>query len=222
LNVLRLGACANGLEDDRAAIESALDTAAWLSGDVDFPPDKYIVGRSGTNSWCLDMPGDNLTLRGGKGASWIKVAPGMPGTPVAVLRINARSNITLSGLGIDGNWGNAPLSIVGGKFLTGSQTVWARKFRVRDCTIDGACVIASAGDVVLERNRIVTDFDGNSYAPVLVSFFCDDIWVLDNEIYDRTADASAGRHAGSIWGGAADEGYASLWLTNNVTKTLRG
>jgi hypothetical protein len=93
---------------------------------------------------------------------------------------------------------NAPLSIVGGKFLTGSQTVWARKFRVRDCTIDGACVIESAVDVVLERNRIVTNFDGNSYAPVLVSFFCDDIWVLDNEIYDRTADASAGRHAGSI------------------------
>ena len=93
---------------------------------------------------------------------------------------------------------NAPLSIVGGKFQTGSQTVWARKFRVRDCTIDGACVIESAVDVVLERNRIVTDFDGNSYAPVLVSFFCDDIWVLDNEIYDRTADASAGRHAGSI------------------------
>jgi hypothetical protein len=40
---------------------------------------------------------------------------------------------------------NAQLSIVGGKFLTGSQTVWARKFRVRDCTIDGACVIAVCG-----------------------------------------------------------------------------
>ena len=85
---------------------------------------------------------------------------------------------------------NAPLSIVGGKHLTGGQTVWARKFRVRDYKIDGACLIQSAVDIVLERNRIVTDFRGNSVAPVFVSFFCDDIWVLDNEIYDRTADAT--------------------------------
>jgi hypothetical protein len=402
LSVKTFGAVGDDVTDDRAAIQSALDTAALLGSDVYFPPGKYITCRSGTNSWCLDIPGDNLTLRGVKGASWIKAAPGMPATSVAVLRINARSNITLYSLGIDGNWGNAlteiaaasdgvalptgtvnvkstagfpaagtiqvmtsvgvtqtvnyagttatsftgctggtgtmfwggavgrlddntgvnhstqadpknygiqirgstkilidncliqqtygdgiwlghsaadgnvwtqdvritntnvnitardgiafgqaceviyightnftnifsqavdtepveqpvrdvavenchlggwwnpgnpgravnaPLSIVGGKFLTGSQTVWARKFRVRDCTIDGACIIGSAVDVVLERNRIVTDFDGNSYAPVLVSFFCDDIWVLDNEIYDRTADASAGRHAGSI------------------------
>lgn len=402
MNVQKFNATGDGVTDDRPAIQSALDAAALLGGDVYFPPGTYIVGRSGTNPWCLDMPGDNLTLRGVKGASWIKAAPGMPATSVAVLRINERSNITLSGLGIDGNWGNAlteiaaasdgvalqtgtinvkstagfpaagtiqvmtsvgvtqtvnytgitatsftgctggtgtmfrggvvgrrddntginhatqvdpknygipirgstkilidncliqqtygdgiwlghsasdgnvwtqdvritntyinitardgiafgqacegiyightnftniisqaidsepgdqpvrdvviehcrlggwwnpgnpartanaPLSIVGGKFVTGSQTILARKFRVRDCTIDGSCIIESAVDVVLERNRIVTDFDGNSYAPVLVSFFCDDLWVLDNEIYDRTADASAGRHAGSI------------------------
>jgi hypothetical protein len=404
MNVRTFNATGNGVTDDRPAIQSALNAAAVLGRDVYFPPGTYIVGDNG-NAWCLDMPGDNLTLRGVKGASWIKAAPGMPATSVAVLRINARSNITLSGLGIDGNWGNAlteiaaasdgvalptgtinvqstagfpaagtiqvmtsvgltqtvtytgitatsftgctggtgtmfrggvvgrlddntginhatqfnqngeedpksygiqirgstkilidncliqqtygdgiwlghseadgnvwtqdvritntnvnitardgiafgqacegiyighttftnifnqavdsepreqpvrdvviehcrlggwwnpgkpgrdanaPLSIVGGKFLTGGQTVWARKFRVRDCTIDGACVIESAVDVVLERNRIVTDFDGNSYAPVLVSYFCDDIWVLDNEIYDRTADGS---HAASI------------------------
>lgn len=408
MNVRKFNAMGDGVTDDRPAIQNALDAAALLGGEVYFPPGTYIVGRSGTNSWCLDMPGDNLTLRGVKGASWIKAAPGMPATSVAVLRINARSNITLSGLGIDGNWGNAlteiaaasdgvalqtgtinvqstagfpaagtiqvmtsvgvtqtvhytgitatsftecnggtgtmfrggavgrlddntginhatqedpknygvqirgstkilidncliqqtygdgiwlghsaadghvwtqdvrltnthvnitardgiafgqacegiyightsftsifsqavdsepveqpvrdvvvehchlggwwnpgslgrdvnaPLSIVGGKvpaagyFLTGGQTVWARKFRVRDCTINGACVIESAVDVVLERNRIVTDFDGNSYAPVLVAFFCDDIWVLDNEIYDRTAAASRERHPASI------------------------
>jgi hypothetical protein len=134
-----------------------------------------------------------------------------------------------------GRAGNTPLSIVGGKDQTGGQTVWARKFRVRDCTIDGACAIHSAVDVVLERNRIVTDFHGNSYAPVLVSHFCDDIWVLDNEIYDRTADVTGSitdttgitrRHWGAITvrfdGGPPEPGRRSSTTMQPSGVTVRG
>jgi hypothetical protein len=454
VNVRTFGATGDGSTNDREAIQSALEAAAGRGDEVYFPPGTYIVGRSGSNPWCLEMPGDNLTLHGVKGASWIKADRGMP-EDVVVLWINGRSNITLSGLGIDGNWGNAlteitaasdgvelgtpeagtihvkstedfprpagtiqvmtsvgvtqtvhytgvtetvtetsftgciggtgtmfrggvvgrlddqtginhapqgdpqnhgiqifgstkilidncliqqtygdgiwlgalkgdehvwtqdvritntnvnitarngisfgqacegiyightnftnifaqavdaepgdqpvrdvvvehchlggwwnpghpdpgnpnnpgragntPLSIVGGKDQTGGQTVWARKFRVRDCTIDGACAIHSAVDVVLERNRIVTDFHGNSYAPVLVSHFCDDIWVLDNEIYDRTADATGDirdtigiskRHWGAITvrfdGGAPEPGRPSSTTMQPSGVTVRG
>ena len=60
------------------------------------------------------MPGNDLTTptasRAPRGSRRLRSRRN-PGTgrltPAAVLRINGRSNITLSGLGIDGNWGNA-------------------------------------------------------------------------------------------------------------------
>jgi hypothetical protein len=84
---------------------------------------------------------------------------------------------------------NSPLSILGGGGLVPpSQAIFARKFRVRDCTIEGAVQVTNAYDVKIESCRIVADFTGHSFSPVLVEGSADDVWVIDNEIYCRTTN----------------------------------
>lgn len=88
---------------------------------------------------------------------------------------------------------NSSISIVGASSLGGidpapGESGLARQFRVSNCTIIGSLSIYSAVDVVIENNRIICDFDGYSWAPILVDHYNDDIHILNNYIYHRTSD----------------------------------
>ena len=80
---------------------------------------------------------------------------------------------------------NSPLSIVGGNPNAGPSLA-ARHYRVHNNIIHGTVLIASASDVVLDGNQIVTDWEGFSYSPVTVRQFADDITIANNNIYDQT------------------------------------
>lgn len=108
----KYGAVGDGLVDDSASIRLAIAAAAAAGGGiVYFPKGTYLISKDGSNAWCIDIGGSNVTLMGVPGASTIKAAAGMPGSSVAILRINEKNNVTLYGLTVDGNWGNASTTI---------------------------------------------------------------------------------------------------------------
>ena len=112
ISVGTFGAKGDGVTDDRAAIQLALQTAANLGGCiVYFPPGIYICGRSGASSFCLDMPGANITLKAVKGTVWLTQPIGLPALSIALMHCDNKSNLEFDGIGFDGNWGNAVTQI---------------------------------------------------------------------------------------------------------------
>lgn len=93
---------------------------------------------------------------------------------------------------------NSSVAIVGGNFLANATTIHARSVTVRDCVINGSIIIESAADVLIEKNRILCDFSGHSYAPIFARIHNDALTIRDNWVYDRTTGASAGLHEASI------------------------
>lgn len=112
-------------------------------------------------------------------------------------------DVTIEDSLLDGWWNpgnpkrsvNSPLSIVGGNPTAGPSKL-ARHYRVRNNTIHGAVLIATAEDVVLDGNRIVTDWDGFSYSPITVRSVANDITITNNEIYARTHFSNGAATAG--------------------------
>ena len=105
-NVTAYGATGDGVTDDRLAITAAMAAANAIGGGVVyFPAGTYIVSRDATNSYSLDLPGNNITLLGERHLSWIKHPTGMPNSSVAILRCLGRENIVIDSMGFDGNWG---------------------------------------------------------------------------------------------------------------------
>ncbi len=115
-------------------------------------------------------------------------------------------NVVVDHCYLDGWWNkenparevNSPLAIAGGSVLTPAASNTARGWRVRNTTVVGACVISMARDVVLEKCRLICDWAGYSKAPVLVQGYADDVWVLDNEVYDRTGSIISTTHEAGI------------------------
>jgi hypothetical protein len=336
VDVKDFGAVGDGVTDDRVAIQNALNAVA-LGGEVLFPAGTYLLGKKGPHDppYSLTLPGSNVTLRGVKGASWLKHAAGQPGQSVVILYVQDVSHVTIRDLGFDGNWGNSvggtdsqaginqgtqadpqshglmiraatdvlvencllrqiygdaawighdatavatvaraitfrgctvdmcarsgialggnadgvhvsdcrftnifatafdtepggggvsgfardvliertllggwwnpanparnvnsPLSISGGGgIVPPSQAIFARLYRVRDCTIEGGIQITTAYDVKIESCRILADHEGHSFCPIVVQGFADDVWISDNEIYCRTTSSSGGQQA---------------------------
>lgn len=100
-------------EQNRVALQTALNSAANFGGarvrcrnDGGGSETTYQIGRAGTTSWSVDVPGDNVTIESDKGV-WLQHPVGMPDATVAMIRINERTNITIRDIGIDGNWGNS-------------------------------------------------------------------------------------------------------------------
>lgn len=93
---------------------------------------------------------------------------------------------------------NSPLSIVGGSAAAPGQPNFARGYRVRDCTIKGSIIIGDACDVTIESCRIITDWNGNSFAPVYVDHLAEDVRIIGNYIYDRTSTGSGGHDASIV------------------------
>lgn len=112
VNVQRFGALGNGITDDRAAIQAAIDAVAAIGGGlVYFPPGVYVVGRNGGNSYSLLINALNITLRGELARSWLQHPVGMPNAQVAIVQVNDTSHVLFDRMSFDGNWGNAVTQI---------------------------------------------------------------------------------------------------------------
>jgi hypothetical protein len=88
---------------------------------------------------------------------------------------------------------NAPVSIAGGTSTKPGPHAFARAWRLTDNIIMGSVILQMAEDIELRGNTIICDFDGDSYAPILCQMHCDGVRIVDNFIYDRTGDGTAGQ-----------------------------
>lgn len=87
------------------------------------------------------------------------------------------------------------LSISGGDATAPAEWNYAQDYRVTRCRIYGSVLIADAIDVKFSDNTVISDFVSGSDAPVFLTEFCDDIWIVDNYVYMRngqTNDANRG------------------------------
>jgi hypothetical protein len=108
-------------------------------------------------------------------------------------------NVYVSRCFLDGWWApstgivNAPVSITGGTSTRPGPHAFARTWRITDNIIMGSVILQMAEDIELKGNTILCDFQGDSYAPILVQMHCDGVRIVDNFIYDRTSDGTAGQ-----------------------------
>jgi len=115
-NVRELGATGNGVTDDLAAIQAAINGAQTAgSGIVYFPAGTYLVSGIPT------VTGSGIVLRGAGLASTIKLATAAlnsSGTTIG-LWINGGSNILIESLAFDGNFAN--IARDGGQVVSSTQ-----------------------------------------------------------------------------------------------------
>jgi hypothetical protein len=99
-NVKTYGAIGNGIADDTAAIQSAIDAAATASGTVLFPAGTYVVSRAGTNQWALTNTGaTSLRLVGQAGAK-LTMASDISTTQIALGYFFGVQKMEVTGLDI--------------------------------------------------------------------------------------------------------------------------
>ena len=117
-NVKDYGATGNGITDDTAAIQAAVNAAkAAGGGDVYVPAGTYIVTGHNEPSDGAIMLYDNIHLYGdGMGATNIKVADGWNMKMTGVIRTEygiSTNNVTVDNLTIDGNRDNVSVKVDG-------------------------------------------------------------------------------------------------------------
>lgn len=145
------GATGDGVSDDRAAIQSALD-AAPPGSEILIPNGRYLVGK-GSGAWCLTLP-PGITLRGESRDGVVLVqAPGIPGS-VRLLEIDGAS-VTIESLTLDGDSANQtppgehPDEHRAGVFSTAAGTV-IRDVTTRRFTGDGLYFYTGSDRFVVE------------------------------------------------------------------------
>lgn len=98
-NVRDYGATGDGVTDDRAAIQAALDDAAGRV--VYFPIGTYRAAQNGTHYWCLIVRPGTTLLGESRTGSIVQQAPGA-GPSVQLFQVEAAPDVTFRNLTLDG------------------------------------------------------------------------------------------------------------------------
>lgn len=122
-NVMDFGAVGDGIANDRAAIQAAVDAAAQAGGGIVYLPEGvYGIGDSGLNKTYSGIQlADGVTLKGaGMGVSVLKVLDGTNISITGVVRTpfnTPTTHVTMEDFTIDGNRANNPIGKVDGVFV---------------------------------------------------------------------------------------------------------
>lgn len=211
-NVKDFGACGNGLADDRAAIQDAIDEAvAHNKGGILFPPGTYRVSRSGApgERWSLDLNGVRDFLVMGAGPkSVVKLVDTTSPTGdwhVFILR-NGCQRLVFKDLVIDGNrtgLTNPDEQSHGIEVESGTEDLVVDRCILRECFGDGMRLLGEPGQNV-KRLRIENSlFQTNKRAGIVIQRALEHIIIM-NCIFDRMVTDQAIDFEPSGAGGPTD------------------
>lgn len=155
VNVRDYNASGDGLKDDRAAIQAAIDTGA---GEIVFPAGVYIIGR-GNGYFGLSIPA-GVTLRGeSRDGTVLQQAAGVGGS-VRLLQV-AAPNITIRDLTLDGDKAEQTVDEHrSGVFATGAPGLTIRGVTARNFTGDGFFLYQGSNNATID-DVLATDNDRN-------------------------------------------------------------
>jgi hypothetical protein len=155
VNVREFGAVGDGVTDDRAAIQAALDSGA---SEVVVPVGTYVVGR-GAGYWCLSISA-GVTLRGEtRDGAVLQQAPGIAGS-VRLLQV-AAAGVAIRDLTLDGNRARQTADEHrAGVFATGAPDLAIRGVTARGFTGDGFYLYLGSNNAVID-DVLATDNDRN-------------------------------------------------------------
>ncbi|MBA1289101.1 M10 family metallopeptidase C-terminal domain-containing protein [Pseudomonas japonica] len=198
-NVLDYGAKGDGVSDDTAAIQAAINAAAKAGGgEVYLPEGTYIVSGPNSDGGCLTLK-SNVVLNGERlGLTTLKLADDSSADVAGLIHTVANantSNATISNLTLDGNKANTSGTVDG--IVTGSAT--GDTAHTTGLTIAGVEMQNLSGDGLRAQalttysqvfDSLAHDNDGDGFAtefkvePVRP----DDITFTDNKAYGNGGD----------------------------------
>ncbi len=148
INVRDHGALGDGISDDRAAIQSALD-AAFPGTEIWIPNGRYLVGK-GAGFWCLNVPA-GITIRGeSRDRTIIVQAPRIAGS-VRLFQID-KADVTITTLTLDGDQGSqTPDEHRAAVFSTAAGTI-LREVTAQAFTGDGFYFYTGADRFLINRS----------------------------------------------------------------------
>jgi hypothetical protein len=134
LSVTTFGAMGDGVTDDRAAIQSALDAAASGTGELYVPPGTYSVGQLGSIS--LAVHGKVHLHGAGQDQTVLQQAPGV-GPSVRLMTVSG-DGVVIEDLMIDGNKrAQTKNEQRHGLFVTATDGLLVQRVTARNFTGDG-------------------------------------------------------------------------------------
>lgn len=197
----------DGVTNVREALQSALVSADDSGVTIYLPPGVYQVERFSTLAYSLRLyQKKNLRIIGVRGRTWIRHPAGLPNSSIAVMIIDDCENITIEGVGFDGNWGNevglsdsqAGLNHTTqgdpknyGLMIRGGRNITIRDCVFKQCYGDFIWVGASAQSIDVYREgatniRILNcDGDMSARSGVALASKCQDV-IIDNCRFTNT------------------------------------
>ncbi len=133
----------DGVTDDRAALQAAIDKAASGTGEVALPAGRFVISRAGNQPYGLKLP-HGVRLHGaGRDKTVLQQAPGTPAS-VRLLFVTGE-DIVIEDLTLDGDKREqAADQQRHGMFAQGTDHLVVRRVTARDFTGDGFYLYAGA------------------------------------------------------------------------------
>ena len=196
------GAVGDGVNDDRPAIQAAIQAVAGSGGEVYFPAGTYRVTQSGNNAYCLNLPA-GVRLRGAFGAVIQKDATlaGTSGKSVPILNVQG-NGAAVVGLKFDGNrqsvgW-DANFEHQAGIFVQSSDAVVLANLEITGCGGDAIQLYNSTTNpLVAECYLHGNNRQGVSMTPSSSGTPVSGVRIVANRIYDNQIHAIDGEPSGS-------------------------
>ncbi len=142
------GATGDGVTDDRAAVQAALDACAGAT--IRVPPGVYSIGQAAGAFWCLTVhPG--TTIRGAdRSVSILRMAAGV-GPSVQLLQVEAAPDVTITGLTLDGDREHQTVNPQRhGIFAKASPRLTVSHATARGFTGDGVYIYDGSDDALVD------------------------------------------------------------------------
>jgi hypothetical protein len=197
VNVRDYGAKGDGMTDDRAAIQAAID--AGSGSTVVFPAGRYLVSQapSAAGSWDLHVSGAQTSLLGEPGAILAQMAGTSPN--VRLLHVDA-ANVSIRGLVLDGQKAlQTPGEHRAGVFATGATGLELSDLTAQNFYGDGIYVHIGSNNVRLTRVSAIGNVrngltlgGGTVGAEVVNSEF------LQNGVQQADSEPGGGTHVDSV------------------------